>query len=294
MLFIFNQLLNKRHSIKEEFRKEAMDFFLISFLMVLSLVLASFANSWSNEIDVNLPFNNYHLDIDFDPAENIVLSNLKFVYDFKSNGGNIYFRISELNISRHTTSLDIEMPKEISVKGFSLKKGSVGLIENKEFKVIYNESKALIVFHEINGSLDDINVNIDLRGNESFKPNGKFTIHVAANRVYSQNDRNSIEFNLGDYECKSICFGKLLNAEPEINNKVLKLRFDEDYYPKEDAPKPFQQLVTLNTYHLPSAKSKENLNNFYLSLLITSFVLFGEMLRKFIPTLRFKDRNSKR
>jgi len=294
LILIYFFKLNKE-KLKDSFKKEFMDIVIISFLVILFFSMAEIRGQESDKIDLNLPFHTNKFGITFHPQYNIMLNDLSFNYDFKSREGQLSFLIIKHNDSLLTDNFDISLPKQINITNFSLEKEGIKLIENKDFrkKIKYSNDSNEITFNDFKIDLEKVSVNLILKeSNEyhpEFHPNGLFRFYVFARRVNSKS-LSPIIFKLGEYKCKNICFGKLINSEPEINNNILKIRYPGDYYPQGDDPKILEQIITLNTYYLPHERNKTNLKNFQIALMIAGLVLLGEMLRKFVLLQRYLNK----
>ncbi|MFH0936374.1 MAG: hypothetical protein V1815_01690 [Candidatus Woesearchaeota archaeon] len=281
MFILFFLISSKEDYLKESFRKEYIEFFTILVITFLIFLAGVFIINKTYEIKLELPFEEYNFEIFFSPGDNIILNNLYNNYNFETGKGDIFFRITNINYFLPIEYFFIESPTKLNITGVRLYTDNGFFYEGKDFRKSINGS--YIHFDSFNSSLDGVYVNITLDGD--LIPNGIFNFFVNAKKSNS-NGRESILFNLGRYECKSICFGEMKNSAPEINNNILIIKYPQDYYGENGEKfRPLQQKVTLNTNYSPAITSKQNLTNIYISLTIAGLLFFGEIIRKYIRLL---------
>ncbi len=287
------KVLQKEGYLKEDFRKEFVEILVVSYLFLLFFGLSSLAGLYANNINTNLDFKSYEFEVSTQPEENVVFNDLRFFYDFGLREGSISFQITEVDNSIQTERISIDFPSELGISDYKLHLNTLELKENEKYEAGKGQkiqsNKNYIVFDNFKISLEDVYFNITLEGSRYFEPNGVFRFYFNSKRTYNSESDITLLFKLGKYECKNICFGRMFNAEPEINNDIIKIRYPDDYYDNisDDTSKLLQQVVTLNTYYSPKEKSKNNYEALRIALVIASLALLGESIRRIILIIRY-------
>lgn len=281
-IFIFVIFIFPPFEIKPSLKRELIEIFAIPFIILLFLCFKNSLLESANQI-APFPFPEEHIfEILFYDENKFILNNVRLYYDFYQNNGTLSFNIRE-NKDPRTREFIIEFPSKVLIEEFNLIKGNRNLIENEDYEkgIKHTSTRSYISFAKFNTSLEGVEVDITVKG--KIAPNGKFIFYVI-NTLYAwaQGDV-TMKFNLGEYEYQSIPFGTKLNAEPEVRNKDILIRYPADYYGKErDEPKSLSQIIDINTYHASKKKDKDRRQTMALSLVVAIIVLGGEYIRKII------------
>jgi hypothetical protein len=280
VLFIFfDKVLYAKKNFKDTFRKDVIEIYIITFLIIFFFIMCDFMNMSANKINPNRDFLDYQFNVRIMPENNIVLNSLKYYYDFNLQKGNIYFVILETNNSIPTQRIWINLPSQLKVTNVKVYNQSKELVNGVDYPS-FDYGERTLQINDIKQSLEGYHFNISFDGDIS--PNGNFRFYTFTKYAYSDvND--PVTFYLGEYYCQDLCYGRLFNAEPEFNGRELIVRYPENYYENtNNEPKMLQQQVSLNTYYQPDKTRKENLFNVYVSLFVSALLLFGELLRKLV------------
>lgn len=287
IIVIFWNLLLRNTWYKESFRRDISEFLILSFFFVIFLTIANWQGTVSDGISLTLPFKNYNFYTEFSPDENIALYDLSLKYNFRTGEGSYSFDINQLNDTLNTRLFGTYLPPEVSPGNYRLTLGSRELIENISYKknIRFDDDKTILVLYDFNESLDGARFNMTFRGNSSFRPNGVFKLTVAASKAYSGSD-GTIVFNLGDYGCGALCFGRLVNSEPELNGDQLFVNYPQDYYKAPDSDY-LRQTLTLNTIYKPYESQKSLSKDMQIALLVAGFAILVEIIKKWMALLGY-------